>query len=364
MKLTYRTYLTCLVVALLATVLGGCKSRHEEEMRTDGTVSLSLCLPVGDFAPTRQAPQRRVMGDPGTTETFAHPNYAYIFLLKQTAGGWVVYDMVEETLDNDSWSKQRYHGSLRSESDSIFRYTKEWHFLLTSGETFNGRVYAIASAVPLTFNRTITDGTTLSDLLDLKFDASSATVQGNVQHIYTTPYNYLTDGAYYGSFSTVNAKVPMVNLMLYHVAAKVDLKWNVEEEVRINRADPSMAVRLTSLNVRNLFNGNAYCFRPMENTVTGIPDTGYNITNIVQPADEGLWWEGRYYFYTLLYTVEGQEDYFPLQLTMRTNGSEGTGYRLTIKQPVDITDPFVPWIRGNLLLTQPLTNTSETRIAG
>ena len=339
-------------------LLPGCDKVSEREPETP--VQFNLYLPIQGKA----GMPRRVMGDPGTTEELAFPNYVYLFIVKESDDDYVMWKRMELTLEDENWEHTTYNGLHSERGDNIYKYNIPIKYLLNR-ETPKGRVYAVCSSIPLTFNQTLSSISTLDELLDLKFNTSSDLVQKNLQNIYSTPYNYtLSDGStYYCSFDCSSGNSFTVDLLLYHIAAKVDLKWNVEETVRINREDPSMAVRLTSLNVRNLFNGNAYCFRPMENTVTGIPDTGYNITNIVQPTDEGLWWEGRYYFYTIPYTVEGQADYFPLQLTMRTNGSEGTGYRLTIKQPVDITDPFVPWIRGNLLLTQPLANTSETRIA-
>jgi hypothetical protein len=233
-------------------------------------------------------------------------------------------------------------------------------------------VYAICSNVELTFDQAFNNITTQEHVLNLKFNAADdpaddtdGDIQQNLQNIYSTPYNYnAADGnAYYCSFDCSEGSGFKVDLLLYHVAAKVDLKWNVGEDKRINRLVPSNGVRLTYLEANHLFNGMAYCFRPLENSVATLPQTGYDIANIVRAEDEGLWWEGRYYFYTILYTVEGQSGYFPLQLTMRTNGSDGPGYKLTIKQSVDITEPFVPWIRGNLRLTQPLSDISETRIA-
>jgi hypothetical protein len=48
-------------------------------------------------------------------------------------------------------------------------------------------------------------------------------------------------------------------------------------------------------------------------------------------------------------------------MLMRTNGSMGSGYQLTLNQPIDTAEVFVPWLRGNFNLTKPLDNTSETK---
>ena len=259
----------------------------------------------------------------------------------------------------DEWQKKRYSGQLQAMGDSIYQYT-ETFILPVDRRGLEGRVYAIASAVPLTFNRSINTVSDLDDVLNLTFDASSTTVQENLQHIYSSPHNYTIDEMYYGSFTNTDRR--NVNLMLYHIAAKVDIKWSVAEDKRIDPVYPSNGVRLTYMEARRLFNGNAFCFKPLRNTMTSLPSSGgYNIPDIVTAADEGLWWEGRTYFYTIPYTVKGAKDYFPLQLLMRTNGSAGTGYQLTLNQPIDTAAVFVPWIRGNFNFTKPLENKSETR---
>lgn len=351
-KISYLYILLCTVLLTAA-----CSSKKEAELETPMEASLSLCLPAGDFLSVNPNNQRRIMGDPGQTEMFTLPRYVYIFLLRQRGNQWTVYERIEDVLEVDQWEKLRYHGRLQTENDSIFRYKRAIKYMLTS-DRFNGRVYAVMSAKQLRFETSLSSVETLDDVLNLRFDASPDSIQRNVQHIYTSPYNYEVDGEYYGSFSSIGNNHPTVNLMLYHVAAKVDLKWNVADSVRI-KSNPAQAVRLTSMSVRGLYNGWSYLFRPMENTVTTIPVSGYEISDVVTPADEGLWWEGRYYFYTIPYRVNNS-DYFPLQLVMRTNELAGDGYQLTVNQPFNAASPFVPWLRADLRLTRPLKNEAAT----
>lgn len=320
---------------------------------------VSICLPTDVTIAPSNAP-RRAPGDPGKTEQFLLPQYIYIFVVQydQTEEEWKVWETVSKTPDESEWTKERYVGLLSNTGDSIYRYTEEIILPLV-GQNFNGRIYAIASSVALTFNRSVTNGTSLDDLLTLTFDASSSTVQDHLQNIYSSPANYLTGGQYYGSFTT-QQKVPVVKLMLYHVAAKVDLMWSVAEEKRINKADPAAAVRLTYMEARRLYNGNALCFQPMKNVVASLPASG-RTEQIIGEGDEGLWWEGRTYFYTIPYIVSGAPSYFPLQLLMRTNGSDGTGYQLTLNQPVDTSSVFVPWVRGTLNITDNLSDGSDTK---
>ncbi len=335
-------------------------------------IPFSIIMPAGlDFAPQRAPGAKRSLGDPGTTEQFQLPRYAYIFIMQQNGSDCNIMDVWEETLASEDWHKERYSGIYQTEGDSIYRYTKTLRMLLEE-KGVKGRACAVASYKKLTFKKNGTTVTNLkdrnvianwNDVLELQIDISPDSIQENLQNIYSSPYNYIlpSTGEYYGTFDNIGHTVASLDLMLYHIAAKIDLKWSVAENKRINSEDPTQAVRLTYLEARNMLNTTSYAFRPMENVAAALPNTGYSIPNIVTPTDEGLWWEGRTCFYTIPFTVSGEPGYFPVQLLMRTNGSNGTGYELTLNQAIDRTAPFVPWFRGNITLNNPLTDTQETK---
>lgn len=324
---------------------------------------ISICLPVEQMQRPYAAPARRVIGDPGTTESFLFPHHLYFVVMKQKNDkSWVLWHYEHRTLTDGDWKAQHYVGLLPTSGDSIYQYTKEIELLLASSEKFVGQVYAIASAEELSFNKNLAEVTNLTDLLNVTFDASSATIQQKLQHIYSTPYNLKTSGSYYGSFSSINQRVPHVSLLLYHVAAKVDLQWKVEESHRVDPLIPANGVRLTYMEARRLFNGNAYCFKPLRNELPSLPETGYTLANIVRPTDEALWWEGRSYFYTIPYTVTGAPGYFPIQMRLCTNGtSVENAYRPTINLGIDTSAVFVPWMRVTFNLTNPLEDKAETK---
>ena len=355
---------------MLALVMAGCK---KEEPSQVVSMPVSVCLSADDVMSARNAaPIRRAIGDPGTTERFLFPHYLYIIIMRQDPGKatWTLWQAIKRTLTDEDWTPGRYEeGPLSYIGDSIYRYNDQINLLLTNGtligrQEFVGRVFAVASAVELelTFNQALTSIANMDQALGLTFSTSTETIQNNLQHIYSTPYNYEVGGKYYGEFSSVNEKVPQLNLLLYHVAAKVDIKWSVAESLRINKDHPENAIRLTYMQARNLFNGNAYCFKPMENTNATPLASGYS-REIITAGNEGLWWEGRYYFYTIPYTIEQTgERYFPLQMVLKTNGSTSAGYRPTLKMKVDTSSPFVPWMRANFRITAPLTDKTETMI--
>ena len=341
--MTYKHYI---LIALLFLIFTGCQNQNEAELSTD--MQLSLCLPIQEHVAPKQ---NRVMGDPGTTEQFELPRYVYIIVLKQEGETWSVWRKEERTLKDADWKRTRYYGLNTTRGDSIYRYDEKIQYLLI-GDRIKGRVFAICSNKRLTFNSSIASISDLDDVLAWKFSTAPDSIQENLHNIYSTPYNYERNGKYYCSFDCSTGTLYSVDLLMYHIASKVDITWNVDETKRINRTDPTQAVRLTRMDAVNLFNGDAFCFKPMENTVPTLPASGKSI-QMVTPTDEGLWWEGRSYFYTIPYTVEGTPGYFPLQMIMQTNDS-GDDYKPTLNLSIDTSSPFVPWLRANFMLSKPL----------
>ncbi len=352
-----------MAVSLLWT---GCKNEGMNEPKQKVTFPISICLPVDEIHTHWPGSPRRVMGDPGTGEEFLLPNYIYIIVMKQdneNEANWAVWEIIERTATDEDWVKKRYAGLLESSGDSVYQYTGYLNLLLNN-QKFNGRVYAIASAVSLSFNKSpLNTIANLSEAEGLTFSAASSTVQENLQHIYSTPYNYKPDGVnYYGSFSSKDHKVPHLDLLLYHVAAKVDINWSVADSARV-KADGVTPIRLTTMKACNLFNGNAYCFKPMENVYdSNDPLASGAEVSIVSSGDESLWWEGRAYFYTIPYTTTktDYENYFPLQMQMVTNGT-GT-YTPTIYMQIDKSSPFVPWLRATFNIKNTLSGSGTKKV--
>lgn len=355
-------------ILLFALVLAGCKQDEPVQVMS---VPVTVSLMSGDVMVARNAmPVRRAIGDPGKREEFLFPHYLYVIIMQKVNESWVVWQTIERTLTDGDWTQEKYEdGPYATIGDSIYQYKGHFDLLLSNGtligrQEFIGRVFAIVSAEALSFDKTLDDSgiQNLDDAVTLKFNTSS--IQESLQHIYSTPYNYTVGGKYYGEFSSITEKVPTLHLLLYHVAAKVDINWSVEESLRINKVNPEDAIRLTYMQAKNLFNGNAYCFKPMENTSPAKLASGY-VRQIITstPADEGLWWEGRSYFYTIPYSIEDAgENYFPLQMVLKTNGSTSDGYRPTLNMKIDTGSPFVPWMRANFTISGTLTDREETKI--
>lgn len=352
----FKYYIVCFCMLL---TLVGCQNEVEESAQLE----LSLCLPIQERATPLQ---NRAPGDPGTTEHFDLPKYVYIFVMKQNGSEWSLWRREERKLFSEKWQRTRYYGLNETRGDSIYKYTGEIRYLLNNEHPI-GRVYAICSSKQLNFSHELSSSMmeTLDSVLNWRFNSAPDSIQEDLANIYSTPYNYNRDGRYYCSFDCSAGTVCKLDMLMYHVASKVDIKWNVEDSVRIDKTDRTKTVRLTYMDAVNLYNGMAYCFKPMENVVASNPlSSGYTVHMVNN--DEGLWWEGRSYFYTIPYTVSNSStpgSYYPLQMVLRTNNSNDN-YRPTIQLGIDATSPFVPWLRANFNLSKPLGDEEVTKTAG
>ncbi|MBQ6764971.1 MAG: hypothetical protein IJP45_07285 [Paludibacteraceae bacterium] len=349
--------------------LSGCNQDEPKNVQKV-TFPISFCLPASEVYGAG-APSLRAFGDPGTTEQFALPQYLYIFIVKYVGSGeegkatltnWQVWKVLDKTPSAGEWEKKRYTGAYANVGDSIFQYTEEI-ILLLNGGSFDGRVYAVASAVPLTLPA-LTEGTsTLADVLGMTFSfkdegtieqkAAAALVKANLQNIYSTPYNYTGSSAnYYGSFFATQ-NVPHLDLLLYHVAAKVDLMWNVKENLRGD-------VKISYIAAEHLYDGPCYVFKPTENEVSAeVYASGYakEILNDATPCP-GTQWNGRKYFYAIPYkNNESPTPHYPLQLTLCKGTDRPAGghyYSKLVK--TDIPEVWTSWIRGQISINTATYN--------
>ena len=369
------------VCACAIHILGLTSCQPDEPYSSDVVrMPVSICLPVSDVYNPQNAPELRAFGDPGTTEQFALPLYIYFFIVKQTVDddddSWKVSDVivksyvdeegstVEQKLEawNAKWERVRNTGLYSTYyRDEVFHFKEELEIPLEATR-YNGRVYAIASAIQLNFTPDISDivkGTSLDDLLSLtfQFDGNQAyddMVKDNLQNIYSTPYNYNYDygsgSDYYGSFSK-NAKVPHLDLLLYHVAAKVDLMWNVKEEIRSE-------VKINHVEVMHLYDGPCKVFKPTENQVAALTySPGYNMV-VLDNLSPGTQWNGRGYFYAIPYkNNDTPTPHYPLQLKLlKAEETPSGGYYSTIEYTSIPNNVWTSWIRGQISINTATYN--------
>ena len=218
---------------------------------------------IGDEAVTPASAITRALGDPGTYEQFHLPRYIYLFLCNESTNGTksVIYQKIEIP-DNEltsSWEK------TVSGTDSIYTYKGTVSINLPLNRS-KGKIYAAASYKPLhttnasssmpedgksnhlSFNcerpsefgdsnpreyinesKTYTDGTYGTEDAVKNIILSNITLRNYMQDVYSTPYNKMENGVYYGTITDYASNVPNINIVLYHVATKVDVQWSIDE---------------------------------------------------------------------------------------------------------------------------------------
>ena len=220
---------------------------------------------IGDEAVTPASATTRAPGDPGTYEQFHLPRYIYLFLCNESTNGTksVIYQKIEIP-DNEltsSWEK------TVSGTDSIYTYKGTVSINLPLNRS-KGKIYAAASYIPLhttnasssmpedgksnhlSFNcerpsefgdsnpreyinesKTYTDATYGTEDAVKNIIFSNITLRNYMQDVYSTPYNKTDDkGDYYGTITDYASNVPNINIVLYHVATKVDVQWSIDED--------------------------------------------------------------------------------------------------------------------------------------
>ena len=220
---------------------------------------------IGNEEPASTLAVTRALGDPGTYEQFHLPQYIYLFLCNESTNGTksVIYQKIEIP-DNEltsSWEK------TVSGTDSIYTYKGTVSINLPLNRS-KGKIYAAASYKPLhttnasssmledgksnhlSFNcerpsefgdsnprEYINESKTYTDATYGKEDAvkniifSNITLRNYMQDVYSTPYNKTDNkGVYYGTITDYASNVPNINIVLYHVATKVDVQWSIDED--------------------------------------------------------------------------------------------------------------------------------------
>lgn len=310
------SYLIYILLSLF--LFTACDGGHDEE---GGSARV---LPIHIRIKTTEGPQQRVPGDPGEVEKFPLPNVAYIYVLANSAvdgtGAWLL-QMIDGAANNGKvtldgeWIQDVNDPSIYHYGDAL--NISLWHMAQSA------KVYVAVA------DREIPDialPPSPEDIVSLTYDPSQAVdvngvndVNEFMKNLYATPYNKpvsADDATYYGTVKDLHTNTPSVNVMLYHVAARLDLKWNVGEERRETFA-------LGALSVSNLPN-KCFLFRPTENQPPEDDDTYSEV--VVSSFSPTTAWSGRRAVYVPQVKVSNEvAEFFPVTLsyTNAKNGKNG-----------------------------------------
>lgn len=350
-------------------------------------VTMRICLQPDMDMTTGGTPLTRAKGDPGTYEHFDFPRYFYVYAVgftdeggayPESAGGTVcpvVLDGPTEVnridVGTKDWEKYNmYVDPPQTLNDSVYGSKQNVTFKVPSNSITKLRFYVAASPVPLKHDghelgvgdQVLKSGHNESHVLGLRFDVDNDLISAGLHNVYSSPYNYAPAGSPYNGeyYYTINDPTTTgdITRIIYHVAAKVDVIWNVAKERQ-------SSVRITHVEARKLKQRDCLLFKPTENTWTTSGDNNDEANNYSMPLmqdDVGRQWYGREYFYTIPY-----RDNFYVHLHLRKNGDDddAVGYNLRLKK--DLTPAaysiFTPWLRTDLRFTGPFNyNATETEI--
>ena len=281
----------------------------------------------------------RAEGDPGTYEKFELPKYLYIYLINTSINEKETKVITPEgmnlstgySLDKDKWTKTTTQDNNK---DSIYTYTDQIRIIIPENRS-NGVVYAAMSSVPITVSGVdMNNPATVADATFSLGDAAKGKESEALKNLYSSPYNLKnSNDDYYGTVSDYNSNSPYINMVLYHVASKLDVQWNVDASVQDK-------VKLSQIKLTGL-SGGGKLFKPLENTASS---STYDETFAL---DEGSRWYGRHATYVIPVKTDGEYQ-FPMTLTNSVSGKDNT-----IKATATPSSPsppavFVPWIYGTV----------------
>lgn len=304
---------------------------------------INLAIPANDASLTAGAAgakATRAEGDPGTYEKFQLPSHLYIYLINTSISGAPSKVLTPEgmnpktgyTLDPKKWTKTTTQDNNK---DSIYTYTDQIRIIIPEDRS-TGVVYAAMSSVPITVNYT---GTDLANATFTLGDAATDNESEALKNLYSSPYNNPVNGTYYGTVSDYNSNSPYINMVLYHVASKLDLQWNVDAKVQ-------STVKLSKIELTGL-SGGGYLFKPLENTSASTPTYTETFT-----LDAGSQWYGRQATYVIPVKTEDGNYKFPMTLTNSVNSpATNTKEATATVTPSSNAGVFVPWMVGTVKIT-------------
>ena len=332
-----------LTVGCLTVVMGLFFSSCSSDTDTaDGgrmiSMPIVLAIPANNAdltTGTTGAKATRAEGDPGTYEKFELPKYLYIYLINTSIDEKETKVIPPEgmnpttgyTLKADKWTKTT---TKDNNKDSIYTYTDQIRIIIPENRK-TGVVYAAMSTVPITVTYT---GTNVADATFTLGGAAGKESEA-LKNLYSSPYN-LTKNQYYGIVNDYNSNSPYINMVLYHVASKLDVQWNVDASVQDK-------VKLSQITLTGL-SGGGKLFKPLENTASSSPyDETFSL-------DAGSQWYGRQATYVIPVKQSDGTYQFPMTLTNSVSNTDKT--TTATATPSSANTIFVPWIYGTVKVTK------------
>ena len=333
-----------LLTGIGALLLASCSSDPGAE---DGgrqvRMPIVLAIPANNAELTTGsmgAKATRAEGDPGTYEKFELPQYLYIYLINTSIDETKTKVLTPEgmnpstgyPLSKDKWTKTT---TTDNKKDSIYTYTDQIRIIIPEDRK-TGVVYAAMSTVPITVSGVDMDNPTTVADATFTLDVAKGKESEALKNLYSSPYNLNNANGYYGTVSDYSSNSPYINMVLYHVASKLDVQWNVDAKVQDK-------VKISKITLTKL-SGGGKLFKPLENTASSSATYADTIT-----LDAGSQWYGRKATYVIPVKQSDGKYQFPMTLTNSVDNSVKTA---TATPPATTNTVFVPWIYGTVKVTK------------
>ena len=200
---------------------------------------------IGEEGATPALVATRALGDPGTYEKFALPKYLYIYLVSTSSSNSTQVIFKKQVVNPEDWKLSTSGGNTNghfSAKDGLYVYQGHLSINLPLNRK-EGRVYVVASNLDLddsgTYNL-VTDVSSWSSSKEVEDGVTftnQSSLRNNMQNLYSSPYNLKDDkDNYYGIIKDYASNVPHIDMVLYHVATKVDLQWTINEQFQGTKA--------------------------------------------------------------------------------------------------------------------------------
>lgn len=376
---------------MAALLMAACNSHDDEGVPVQTvTMPIRLSIPAEGFSEHTRA---TAAGDPGTFETFKLPQFLYVFLYSEYNDGTnitptVIYKKIDLTAgstnkdDKQTYVSKFWKKVKADNGDSLYTYNGDLSIDLPLQRT-NGRVYVAASYYDLTSgkanlsttdSKAVTDLTSEEDIQNVCFKVEDAGLRNSLQDLYSSPYNYEINNEYYGTLKDYSSKVPHIDMVLYHVAARVDISWNVAADTEAKTLELQKQLRITFQEPRKNFRDNCLLFRPMENKVELADPSeseGYDLSDLIT-MNQGNHWYGRQVYYMIPYKFKNSSSSYNNKLIVNwrmvvneeynTDNNNATyGKNIIIGVPWPNDNVFVPSIRGVIRVKSNFTvNTTSS----
>lgn len=250
-----KNILLTIMMIMAAAVVTSCSDDDSLASRGLETVEMpiSISIPaegfvnptdvgIGNEEPASTLAVTRAMGDPGTAETFALPKFLYIYLVSTSSSNSTQVIFKKQEVKPEDWKLSTPGGNTNehfSAKDGLYVYQGHLSINLPLNRK-EGRVYVVASNLDLDDSGTsspnyklVTDVSSWKSYTDVENGVTftnQSSLRSNMQNLYSSPYNLKNDGNYYGTIKDYASNVPHIDMVLYHVATKVDLQWTIDEQ--------------------------------------------------------------------------------------------------------------------------------------